>query len=121
MLFYYIISYYTISYHVISYYIILYYVIFIFYIIRLFHIIFNLYHIILYYIHVVFVPIPSQQSPSTATPLRCKSCCSSDAEDRKDTEAQVLSLAAEVCHRYRLIADAGAMPGRFFKGDLWEM
>lgn len=37
--------------------------------------------------------------------LTCKSCCSSDSEDRKDTEAQVLSLAAEVCQRYRLIAD----------------
>lgn len=36
---------------------------------------------------------------------RCKSYCSVDAEDRRDTEAAVLSLAAEVCHRYRLIAD----------------
>ena len=37
--------------------------------------------------------------------LTCKSYCSVDSEDRRDTEAAVLSLAAEVCHRYRLIAD----------------
>ncbi|CAK9021666.1 unnamed protein product [Durusdinium trenchii] len=34
-----------------------------------------------------------------------KSCCSTDASQRKNTEAAVLSLAAEVCQRYRLIAD----------------
>ncbi|CAK9019444.1 Multidrug resistance protein pgp-1 (P-glycoprotein A) (P-glycoprotein-related protein 1) [Durusdinium trenchii] len=33
-----------------------------------------------------------------------KSCCSTDASQRKNTEAAVLSLAAEVCQRYRLIA-----------------
>lgn len=40
-------------------------------------------------------------------PARCqswKSCCSTDASQRKNTEAAVLSLAAEVCQRYRLIA-----------------
>ena len=30
--------------------------------------------------------------------------CEADSADRKDTEAQVLGLAAEVCQRYRLIA-----------------
>jgi len=37
--------------------------------------------------------------------LTCKSLCEADSADRKDTEAQVLGLAAEVCQRYRLIAD----------------
>ena len=61
----------------------------------------------------------------TARP-RCESCCSSDSEDRKDTEAQVLSLAAEVCQRYRLIAEPGAMRN-ILKGaelgdlDGWEI
>lgn len=36
---------------------------------------------------------------------RCKSLCEADSADRKDTEAQVLGLAAEVCQRYRLIAE----------------